>query len=102
MKKIILVFKIIANFFRSKKLIASVFVCVALLFGVSFLSVLGAFTSYFADEPTGALDSESSETVMNLLKDLNDAGKTIIVITHDPIVAEKCRRVIKLADGRIV
>ncbi|MBQ7446206.1 MAG: ABC transporter ATP-binding protein [Clostridia bacterium] len=55
-----------------------------------------------ADEPTGALDSESSETVMNLLKDLNDAGKTVIVITHDPIVAEKCRRVIKLADGRIV
>ncbi|MBQ7446208.1 MAG: hypothetical protein IJS71_09805 [Clostridia bacterium] len=49
MKKIILVFKIIANFFRSKKLIASVFVCAALLFGVSFLSVLGAFTSYFAD-----------------------------------------------------
>lgn len=53
MKKIILVFKIIANFFRSKKLIASVFVCAALLFGVSFLSVLGAFTSYSCGRADG-------------------------------------------------
>ena len=49
MKDIVLVLKIIANFFRSKKLISIVFACSALLFGVSFLSVLGAFTSYFAD-----------------------------------------------------
>ncbi|MBP1587307.1 MAG: ABC transporter ATP-binding protein [Clostridia bacterium] len=55
-----------------------------------------------ADEPTGALDSESSETVMSLLKDLNASGKTIIVITHDPLVAEKCTRVIRMADGKIV
>ncbi len=55
-----------------------------------------------ADEPTGALDSESSEAVMELLKDLNDAGKTVIVITHDPIVASKCKRIIRLADGKIV
>ena len=55
-----------------------------------------------ADEPTGALDSESSEMVMSLLKALNDEGKTVIVITHDPIVADKCKRVIKLADGKIV
>lgn len=55
-----------------------------------------------ADEPTGALDSDSSETVMGLLKDLNAAGKTVIVITHDPIVANKCKHIIRLADGKIV
>lgn len=49
MKNLVLVIKIISGFFRSKKLIALVFVFSALLFGVSFLSVLGAFTSYFSD-----------------------------------------------------
>ncbi len=49
MKDLCLVFKIIVNFFLSKKLIATVFIVAALLFGVSFLSVLGAFTSYFSD-----------------------------------------------------
>ena len=55
-----------------------------------------------ADEPTGALDSDSSKAVMDLLKSLNADGKTVIVITHDPIVAESCKRIIKLADGKII
>ena len=49
MKILTLVYKIISNFFRSKKLISCVFVCAAVLFGVSFLTVLGAFTPFFAD-----------------------------------------------------
>ncbi|MBI1238303.1 MAG: MacB family efflux pump subunit [Alphaproteobacteria bacterium] len=55
-----------------------------------------------ADEPTGALDSASSEDMLNLLGDLHAAGRTIIVITHDPGVAARAKRVIEIADGRIV
>ena len=55
-----------------------------------------------ADEPTGALDSDSSKMVMDLLKQLNQDGKTVIVITHDPLVAGECKRVVQLADGRVV
>lgn len=55
-----------------------------------------------ADEPTGALDSKTSDSVMALLLDLNAQGNTIVVITHDPEVAEFARRVITFRDGRIV
>lgn len=55
-----------------------------------------------ADEPTGALDSQSSEDVMRLLKKLNADGRTIIVITHEEEVAAHARRVIRIADGKIV
>lgn len=54
-----------------------------------------------ADEPTGALDSQTSIEVMNLFKDLNDAGKTIVVVTHDPEVAQLSDRIISLKDGVI-
>ena len=55
-----------------------------------------------ADEPTGALDSKSGKDVMALLKSLNAAGHTVIVITHAREVAEQAGRVIEIADGRIV
>lgn len=55
-----------------------------------------------ADEPTGALDSHSGAEVMALLRELADAGHTIIVITHDREVAAQARRVIEISDGRIV
>ena len=55
-----------------------------------------------ADEPTGALDSHSGAEVMNLLRELADAGHTIILITHDRDVAAQARRVIEISDGRIV
>ncbi|MEG2045938.1 MAG: ATP-binding cassette domain-containing protein, partial [Comamonas sp.] len=55
-----------------------------------------------ADEPTGALDSQSGEEVMALLHGLADAGHTIILITHDREVAAQARRVIEIRDGRIV
>ncbi|WP_018811964.1 ABC transporter ATP-binding protein [Salinispora pacifica] len=56
-----------------------------------------------ADEPTGALDSRTGEQVMDLLLDLNQIGQTLLLVTHDPAVAERCAsRVVELADGRIV
>ena len=55
-----------------------------------------------ADEPTGALDTETSADIMNVFKELNKEGKTVVIITHDKEVAEKCDRIIEISDGRIV
>jgi putative ABC transport system ATP-binding protein len=54
-----------------------------------------------ADEPTGALDSKSSEEIMELLVALNDGGATIVVITHEEEIAEFAKRVVRLRDGVI-
>ena len=55
-----------------------------------------------ADEPTGALDTKTSEEIMELFQKLNEDGKTVIIITHDPGVAEKCKRKIEISDGKII
>ncbi|MFI5906965.1 ABC transporter ATP-binding protein [Dactylosporangium sp. NPDC051541] len=56
-----------------------------------------------ADEPTGALDSRAGEQVMDLLLDLNQIGQTLLLVTHDQAMAERCAgRVVELADGRVV
>lgn len=55
----------------------------------------------FADEPTGNLDSVTTEGIIDLFQTLNKKGKTIIIITHDMNVANKCHRIIRLADGKI-
>jgi putative ABC transport system ATP-binding protein len=54
-----------------------------------------------ADEPTGALDSKSSGELMDLFYSLNEAGRTIIVITHDAKIARRASRVIRFLDGRV-
>lgn len=54
-----------------------------------------------ADEPTGNLDSKTSKDIMKLLKDTNERGKTIIVVTHDAQVASYTKRTFRLVDGRI-
>jgi len=54
-----------------------------------------------ADEPTGNLDSKSGKEVMDILAKLSKAGKTVIVITHDPKVAEHCDRTVHIFDGTI-
>ncbi len=56
----------------------------------------------FADEPTGNLDSVSGAQVMNILEELNNQGKTIILVTHEQDTARHARRIIQLKDGRIV
>jgi len=55
-----------------------------------------------ADEPTGNLDSANGEEVMNLLTQLNEAGTTIIMVTHSPSDADRSHRIIQLFDGHIV
>jgi macrolide transport system ATP-binding/permease protein len=55
-----------------------------------------------ADEPTGALDSRSGAEVLDMLERLNGEGRTVVMITHDPSVAARAHRVIRLLDGRIV
>lgn len=55
-----------------------------------------------ADEPTGALDTKTSAEIMQLFKELNSKGKTIIIITHDMTVAAACSRQIEISDGKII
>ncbi|MFZ9926160.1 MAG: ABC transporter ATP-binding protein [Candidatus Nanopelagicaceae bacterium] len=55
-----------------------------------------------ADEPTGALDSKSTEDLLNLFDQINRAGRTVVVITHEDDVAARAKRVIRMLDGRIV
>lgn len=55
-----------------------------------------------ADEPTGALDSQTSEEVMSLIKKINKEGKTILVVTHEHEIAYMCNRIITLKDGVIM
>ncbi len=55
-----------------------------------------------ADEPTGALDTETSQEVMTLLSELNHQGITIVLVTHDPTIAAQTHRIIRVQDGAIV
>jgi putative ABC transport system ATP-binding protein len=55
-----------------------------------------------ADEPTGALDSRTGEEILQLFRQLNGEGVTLIVVTHELSIAERCRRVIVLRDGKVI
>ena len=65
-------------------------------------AVVGEPALLLADEPTGALDSRSGEGVMRLLLELNKIGTTIVVITHEQVVASHLPRLVSMLDGRIV
>lgn len=56
----------------------------------------------FADEPTGALDSKSGQEVMRFLQELNRKGHTIVMVTHDPNLAQQAKRIIEIKDGYII
>src|SRR5664280_725574 len=59
-------------------------------------------TMILADEPTGNLDSHSTEDVLRIFAGLNEEGRTVLLITHEPDVAAQCKRVIRLSDGAVV
>ena len=54
-----------------------------------------------ADEPTGALDTHTSDGIMELFEKLNEMGMTIVIVTHDPQIAARCGRILEMKDGRI-
>ena len=55
-----------------------------------------------ADEPTGALDTTTSSEIMQFLQQLNDEGKTILLVTHEEDIAQMCKRIVRLRDGVII
>lgn len=55
-----------------------------------------------ADEPTGNLDSKSGKDVIDMLRELNNGGRTVILITHDAAIAAEAKRVVHISDGRII
>ena len=59
-------------------------------------------TMILADEPTGNLDSHSTEDVLRIFAGLNEEGRTVLLITHEPDVAEQAKRVVRLSDGQVV
>jgi len=64
-------------------------------------ALIGQPAILLADEPTGNLDSKTSQEIMALIDELHRQGQTIIMVTHEPDIAAHCRRVIRLTDGRV-
>jgi putative ABC transport system ATP-binding protein len=65
-------------------------------------ALIGKPRLILADEPTGALDSETSREIMDLLTEINQTGITVLVVTHDQEVANRTQRTIRLRDGQII
>lgn len=55
-----------------------------------------------ADEPTGALDSKTGKEIMDIFTDIKHLGKTVIIVTHDNKIADRCERIVRIEDGKIV
>ena len=64
-------------------------------------ALVGEPAILLADEPTGNLDSRTSSEIMDLLDELQANGQTIIMVTHEPDIAARCQRVVRLEDGKV-
>jgi len=64
-------------------------------------ALVGDPSLLLADEPTGNLDSATGEAILQLLEQLHEEGRTIVMVTHDPEMANRCQRVIRLKDGLV-
>ena len=65
-------------------------------------ALVGERSILLADEPTGNLDSATSEEIMALFDQLHRDGQTVILVTHEPDIAEHCQRVVRLSDGKVI
>jgi putative ABC transport system ATP-binding protein len=65
-------------------------------------ALVGKPSILLADEPTGNLDSSTSLEIMDLIRELHVGGQTVVIVTHEPEIAEQCQRVVRLRDGLVV
>lgn len=65
-------------------------------------ALVGKPSILLADEPTGNLDSSTSLEILALIKEVHRAGQTVVMVTHEPEIAEQCHRVVRLHDGRVL
>ncbi|WP_206076931.1 ABC transporter ATP-binding protein [Massilia horti] len=65
-------------------------------------ALVGNPSILLADEPTGNLDSTTSREIMDLIREVHEGGQTVIIVTHEPEIAEQCQRVVRLRDGKVV
>ena len=65
-------------------------------------ALVGKPAILLADEPTGNLDSATSQEILALIRELHADGQTVVMVTHEPEIADQCRRVVRLRDGKIV
>ena len=65
-------------------------------------ALVGKPSILLADEPTGNLNSATTREIMALIKDVHQNGQTVVMVTHEPDIAEQCQRIVRLQDGRVL
>ena len=65
-------------------------------------ALVGNPSILLADEPTGNLDSATSLEIMDLIREVHAEGQTVVIVTHEPEIAEQCQRIVRLRDGKVV